>query len=187
MVAPPIGEIHLRRQIEQLERQVQALRGMILEAKMDRDMDIYGEFKTHNQVIFNERGDDFDFRVEGDTVTDVLQVDASTEQLIAGGFFNLKDAGELTIATGVVTAVGSYHSIDTQNDDATDDLDTINGGNAGDILILRSADNARDPTVKDGTGNILTAGDFALSAIQDKIVLIKVGSNWHELSRSDNA
>lgn len=95
--------------------------------------------------------------------------------------------GELTIAAGVVTATHNRHTIDTEADAATDDLDTINGGNEGQMLILSSASSARDPTLKDGTGNLVLAGDFTFSNTGDMIMLIFFSSFWRELSRSDNA
>ena len=53
--------------------------------------------------------------------------------------WNLGTPTELTIAAGVITRTRSNHTVDTQGDDATDDLDTINGGVEGDILLLRAA------------------------------------------------
>lgn len=95
---------------------------------------------------------------------------------------------ELTIATGAVTSVGSYHRVDTEADAASDDLDTINGGADGAILILRAENAARTVVVKDGTGNIQCAGDMSLDNTQDSITLIYDGTltAWLELSRSDN-
>ena len=53
---------------------------------------------------------------------------------------------ELTIASGVVTIASTYdtfYDVDTQADAATDDLDTINGGEDGEIIIIR-AENAAE-------------------------------------------
>jgi hypothetical protein len=62
-----------------------------------------------------------------------------------------------TISSGAITVSGSsYIIVDTEGGAATDDLDTINGGNDGDILILRSTDNARNITIKHLGGNIRT-------------------------------
>jgi hypothetical protein len=95
---------------------------------------------------------------------------------------------ELTIATGAVTATGSYHSVDTEADAASDDLDTINGGVGGMRLVLRASDSGRTVVVKDGTGNIQCAGDMSLDNIQDTIELIydDVQTAWLEVGRSDN-
>jgi hypothetical protein len=94
-----------------------------------------------------------------------------------------------TISGGVITATASYMIIDTESAAAADDLDTINGGSDGAILILRSTDSARDITVKDGTGNLNIAGDFILTNRTDTITFIYDGtlSAWLEISRSDNA
>lgn len=95
---------------------------------------------------------------------------------------------ELTIAAGVITVTGGYHRVDTQSDDASDDLDTINGGTDGALLVLRAENAARTVVVKDGTGNIQCAGDMSLDNTQDSIILIYDATltAWLELSRSDN-
>ena len=93
---------------------------------------------------------------------------------------------ELTIATGVVTATKSYHTIDTESDAASDDLDTINGGSEGMRLVIRAVNSGRTVVVKDATGNIACAGDFTMDNVEDTMELIYDGSNWLELSRSGN-
>lgn len=93
---------------------------------------------------------------------------------------------ELTIATGAVTCTGRFHRVDTEADGATDDLDTINGGVSGETLTLKAEDSARTVVVKDGTGNLQLEGDCTLDNAQDTITLIYDGSNWLELSRSNN-
>jgi len=103
------------------------------------------------------------------------------------GKLNVPNAGELTISAGIVTATGGRHTIDTEGDAATDDLDTINGGTDGDILILNNADSTRDVTYKDATGNLHLSGDFIANGISDTITLINYsGTDWFELSRSLN-
>ena len=62
------------------------------------------------------------------------------------------DDGELTISSGEITVTGVYHTVDTESDDATDDLETINGGADGQILVLRAEDDARNVVIKT-TGN----------------------------------
>ena len=136
---------------------------------------------------FNKDGANIDFRVGGDNNANLLSLDAGTDTVSIDGFFGFAGRSELTVATGVVTATRSYHLIDTQDDDATDDLVTINGGVLGDRLVLQSIDSGRDTTLKDGSGNLRLAGDFVLDNIEDRIELIHDGSNWHELSRSSNA
>jgi len=96
--------------------------------------------------------------------------------------------GELTVASGVITVTDSVHAVDTESNGATDDLDTISGGSEGQIVILKSAANGRDTTLKDAVDNLFLAGDFTLSHTQDRITLQydSTLSGWIELSRSDN-
>lgn len=92
----------------------------------------------------------------------------------------------LTIAAGVVTVTTGYHALDTEAAAATDDLDTINGGVAGMMLILRAASSVRDVVAKKGTGNLRLASDFTLTHTDDRLTLLFDGVNWNELCRSDN-
>ncbi len=66
---------------------------------------------------------------------------------------NLTDPTELTIASGAVTKTQGYHTIDTQSDASSDDLDTISGGGVGDILFLSAANDAREVVIT-RNGNI---------------------------------
>jgi hypothetical protein len=96
---------------------------------------------------------------------------------------------EITLdVSGVATATGSYHTVDTYNDDATDDLDTLNGYALGRIVILQGVSAARVVTVKDDTGNIkLDANaDFPFTSINSRLILQATASGWVELSRSVN-
>lgn len=94
---------------------------------------------------------------------------------------------QLTVAAGVVTASRTYIQVDTEGAAATDELDTINGGEAGDLLVVRSLTSGRDVTLTDGVGNMILAGNCTLSDVRDVIVLIKrTASEWVEVCRSDN-
>lgn len=93
---------------------------------------------------------------------------------------------ELTIASGAITVTRNFHTVDTEADAASDDLDTINGGADGMPLTLAANDAARTVVMKDGTGNLRLAGDFSMDNNQDTITLIYNGSAWLETSRSDN-
>lgn len=90
---------------------------------------------------------------------------------IAGGLW-ATPSSSLTISSDAVTAVLSYHVIDTQSSGATDDLSTINGGVDGAILRIRAANDARTVVIKDGTGNIQGPGDCTLDNTQDIATLI---------------
>lgn len=99
---------------------------------------------------------------------------------------DLDASSELTIATGAVTVTRSYHSIDTEGDAASDDLDTLTatGLTAGHVVIFKAENTARVVTFKDGSGNLLLNGDYALNATDRTITLLYDGTNWRELARS---
>jgi len=92
-------------------------------------------------------------------------------------------ASELTISGGVITKTQSYHDVDTESDDATDDLDTVNGGSEGDILILKAEHTDRTIVIKTGTGNILCDADITLDTTSEFAVFIFDGTNWQLLAK----
>ena len=108
-----------------------------------------------------------------------LVSNATTDGII----YSSSDTGStLTLSSGVVTATASFHLIDTEGGAATDDLDTINGGQTGDTITFRPVSNIRDVTFKNGTGNmILSAGDVILPTNANTISLIKSGSSWYQI------
>ena len=105
----------------------------------------------------------------------------------SGGFINVGAEIELTIATGVITVTRTSHTVDTEGDAASDDLDTINGGSAGDIIYLRAASSARTVVIKNLTGNIVCGADFSLTSGNDSIMLVKRSTTWIMHSKADNA
>ena len=100
---------------------------------------------------------------------------------------NNHNGTEVTISSGVISVGTDFHLVDTEGDASTDDLDTINDGFIGMTLLLKAANDARTVVIKDSTGNIKTNGDFSLTHTDDTIALIYDGTNWLEISRSDNA
>ncbi len=76
---------------------------------------------------------------------------------------------ELAISSGVITATQSHHTIDTESDAATDDLDTINGLVANQLYFFYPANDARTIVFKHGTGNIecIGNGDIILADDHD--------------------
>ena len=94
---------------------------------------------------------------------------------------------ELTVdGAGAITVTRGYHTVDGAGD-ADDNLDTINGGVAGMILVLQAEHNLRTITLRDGQDNIELEGgaNFALATIAHKIYLFydPVTTNWNEISR----
>ncbi|MGB1284983.1 MAG: hypothetical protein ACPG7F_00500 [Aggregatilineales bacterium] len=98
---------------------------------------------------------------------DVVKIkdDTGTEtDLTAGGgsgdlsadTLTLNDGSELTIATGAITATAARHTVDTESDGASDDLDTVNGLSANEVCFITANHTDRTVVVKHGTGNIST-------------------------------
>ena len=105
-------------------------------------------------------------------------------------YFNATSSGpEVTIASNAITISSSYVRVDTEGDASTDDLDTINGGKIGQLLILRARNSSRTVVVKDA-GNLDIEGDFTMNHSRDCIVLLCIddgGSNdFIEIARSNN-
>ena len=116
---------------------------------------------------------------------DSLLVGAS---LKVNGFVRISDtATAIVISGGIITVVIGNTIVDTEGAAASDDLDTINGGTSGALLVLSAENVARTVVCKDGTGNLQLAGDFSLDHTNDRLLLVSDGSNWTELSRSNNA
>ncbi len=99
------------------------------------------------------------------------------------GILSFFDATNLTLATDTVTVTQTYHTVDEEGT-AVDDLSTINGGAAGDILVLRGYDTDYLVTAKDGVGNLKLAGDFAFTSVNDTLTLLFDGTNWLEIARA---
>jgi len=115
---------------------------------------------------------------------------AATGDILTTTWLKFGSAASATISSGAVTATGSLMQIIGEGA-AADNLDTINGGNPGKILILQAQADTVTITVRDnsvGGGNIrlASAASFAMDSYYDKIVLIYSNSQWVELCRSNN-
>lgn len=90
-----------------------------------------------------------------------------------------------TIAAGVIT-VGYGRNVEIAPESGTaDDLVTINGGEDHQVISLQ-IQSGNTVTVKDGTGNLVTNGDFVMNNPADGMTLENRGGSWIELSRSNN-
>jgi hypothetical protein len=93
--------------------------------------------------------------------------------LDAGGQISPTAATELTIASGSITVTQLYHTVDTQSDASTDDLDTIAGGAEMDWLLIRPEHDARSIVIKHDEDNISCMGqaDITLDDVEDCCLL----------------
>ncbi len=99
---------------------------------------------------------------------------------------NLGASQDVTISGGVAS-VASYPNNGFFNlrgeSGAADDLDTLNGGNSGDVIVLTGANEAI--TIKDSTGNINLVSDRVLSSATDILVIFYTGTVWLEWTYSN--
>jgi hypothetical protein len=143
--------------------------------------------------------DGADLRLEDITGTTNLRISAMGLQTEAG--FRCTSASpmsfgsnEKTISGGSITVSSSRHTVDTQADATTDNLDVINGATADNqLLILSAQSSTRTVVVRDdgvSAGNIALAGSaaFSMGVRADMIGLMwnSALSLWVELFRSDN-
>ena len=66
-----------------------------------------------------------------------LNVNGRTKSLITAKDLIFEEGPELTIDTGTITITHSFHTVDTESDASSDNLDQILGGRNGQILILK--------------------------------------------------
>jgi hypothetical protein len=112
--------------------------------------------------------------------------DVRAERGISTFRLNLQPT-EATISSGAIDFKSSYMKIQTEGAASTDDLDTINGGTDGDILVLVEGTSGDTVVVRDGQDNIHTNGDRTLDDQNHCLVLMKrldsTGSeHWIEVS-----
>lgn len=88
-------------------------------------------------------------------------------------------ATELTIASGAITVTQGIHTVDTESDAATDNLDTISGLAANQIVVLKAANTARDVVLTNGVGNVYTpnGASVTLSSTNQGVIVIGDGTN----------
>lgn len=112
----------------------------------------------------------------------------SLTRIVPLSFLAMGTEDTQTIASGAVTAQSS-RTLLLGEGGVADNLDTINGGNTGDVLVLSNGSSAYAITVKHATGNIrLSSGsDRTLSGPNPTITLIKRNTGaWLEMSYSAN-
>lgn len=96
---------------------------------------------------------------------------------------------ETTVSSGSAVVSSLRHTVDTEGDASTDDLDTLDVSEVPDgfTFELLAEEATRVVTVKHGTGNIRLAGasDFALNSSRRRMTLQRSGDEVIELWRAD--
>lgn len=163
------------------------------------DWRILNNTSTGRLTFSDANGSTVPFKFAPDSVENLLRigiVDTGTVSVAGnietegnvnpGGFLGFGSATLATISGGVFTATGSWMNVATEGAASSDEVDTINGGEDGDVLFLK-ASNAGDTVIlKDGTGNLRLAADFSLTHTDDTFALIKQSNIWRQFGGSDN-
>lgn len=102
-----------------------------------------------------------------------------------------QDGTTLTIDTGAITVTSNFHKLDAATGNDYDDLDTINGGAAGQILLLQViAGHGHVITVRHGVGNIYLNDEANVSLSGDKALLLfcdSTGTKWSDVGGGGGA
>jgi hypothetical protein len=130
----------------------------------------------------------YKYAIENDG-TDLVVLNPEIQSVVKTNKLIIPLISTLTIASGVITVTGTNHAVDTEAAAATDNLDTINGGLSQQILILKSANDARDIVITSGVGNIINPEGLSivLKDTDDNVVLKYDGSNWIVISYSNQS
>lgn len=90
---------------------------------------------------------------------------AFTGTVTLSGKVSIPDGGEKTISGGAISTTASFHTVDTQSDAASDDLDQNQTTANGLITLLRSENSSRTVVLKHNTSNLFMpcATDISLS------------------------
>lgn len=135
----------------------------------------------------------FTFKVspDGSAFHDSFSLDKNNGRLKCHSFFSFGTPEQVTITNGEITVNSSYVAVDSEAGAASDDLFVINGGEDGDILIIKSANDSRTIILRDyGSSalgsNLHISGNWTLDRTRDRIMLQKDGAFWCLLSESSN-
>jgi hypothetical protein len=154
-----------------------------------------GYIGTGANVIGGTSANDMIIRAENNLLLGIgnsVKITLSSASLALANILNINMTSQAIISSGSITPTRSFVRVDTESAASTDDLDNITIANTtGDILVLTQYAGTRDVTVRDNSvssGNIYLQGssNFSFNNVQSKLVLIAVGSDWHELCRSTN-
>jgi DUF4097 and DUF4098 domain-containing protein YvlB len=104
-------------------------------------------------------------------------------ELDVNGQLAARQGAKLTIVSGAITVTHSFHEIQSQTVGA-DNLDTINGGHDGAILVLRAESGVEEAITLTNSGNII--GPVGTISGDDAVTLMYDGtrSAWIILSRT---
>lgn len=120
---------------------------------------------------------------------DVTTVDnellAHINNIIGGtqSILPLAAGSSATIAAGAITVNSAFMTVDTEGAAATDDLDTLTGGSAGQMLYLIAANSGRVITLRHGVGNFYSWTGTNVGLRSDRaLALIRTSAGWSDVA-----
>ncbi len=100
---------------------------------------------------------------------------------------NLGTPESVTLASNAITVSQTYVQMFVPAGTATQrQLRTINGGQTGDVLLLRVTNDSANATVMDDVDNLKLSSDRTLSHQNDTLLLFCAGANWLEIAFANN-
>jgi len=129
--------------------------------------------------------DDFAFKVspDGSVFHTGMTIDKDNGFITFNQMFG-SDPSFPTVSGGVLSVDTSY-VVPAPETGVTDTIDTISGGFDGAMLVITGSAGIT-LTFSDGAGNLKLGGSRVLDNFEDSLLLVKRGSDWIELSYSDN-
>ena len=111
-------------------------------------------------------------------------LDAQSKRISALKSIGLDTFSELTISAGVITLTQTCHTVDTEGDAASDDLDTITVPAGITFFVLRAENDARTVVLKHNTDNIWLQGkaDISLDDVGDGILMFYDGTRCFDIA-----
>ena len=122
---------------------------------------------TNWDLVLNSRGSGY-LEINADTSTAGIQLIATSGVVDVQSVLQY-DVSTLTVSSGAVTAVLSYHVINGEGASA-DTLDTISGGAQGDMVCLERGDADITLDCVSGAGNLSCPGAAADIVLNDNEV-----------------
>lgn len=128
--------------------------------------------------------------------TSITNSEAKTAQdntlaFIRQSILGTQALSELTISSGAVTPTASCHTVDTESDAASDNLDNLVLTNMtdGQLIMLSAADGSRTVVIRDsqgGTGQFITldSANISLDETNKFVLFQRVGNDIIEVQRS---
>ena len=117
----------------------------------------------------------------------LVQDNGQIEQLPDSDFvdirkLNLEPRQNIIVNSGTITVTSSFVRV-RNNAGGTQNVDQINGGERGDILIIHRHNQGNNIRFRKGFGNINGGPNRLMNNRDDTLMLIKItGGQWNEIS-----